>query len=110
MSTAPPRKAAQTAQSPQAGHRPWPRRRRWAATGAGVAVVAVAAVVVAIIRPFGAARSPGAGVSGNAYPTSTASVTERPLSSQTQVQGTVSDAGAYTVVNQAQGTITALPT
>src|SRR5215469_15459961 len=76
---------------------------------AGVAVVAVTAVVVAIIRPFGAARSPGAGVSGNAYPTSTASVTERPLTSQTQVQGTIGDAGAYTVVNQAQGTITALP-
>lgn len=71
--------------------------------------MAVAAVVLAINRPFGAGRSPSAGVSGNAYPTSTATVTERPLSSQTQVQGTVGDAGAYTVVNQAQGTITALP-
>ena len=78
MSTAPPRQAAQTAQSPQADHGHWPRRRRWAA--AGVAVVAVAAVVLAITRPFGAARSPGTGVSGNAYPTSTATVTERPLS------------------------------
>ena len=109
MSTAPPKQAAQTTQSPQADHEHWPRRRRRAAAGAGVAAVAVAAVVLAITRPFGAGRSSGAGVSGNAYPTSTATVTERPLSSQTQVQGTVGDAGAYTVVNQAQGTITALP-
>jgi hypothetical protein len=71
--------------------------------------VAVAAAVLAIARPFGAGRSSGAGVVGNTYPTSTATVTERSLSSQTQVQGTVGEAGAYTVVNQAQGIITALP-
>jgi hypothetical protein len=109
MSTTTPGQAAQTAPSPQAAHEHWPRRRRWAAAGAAVAAVAVAAVVLAVTRPFAAARPPGAGGSGNAYATGTATVTERPLSSQTQVAATVGDAGTYTVVNQAQGTITALP-
>ena len=36
-------------------------------------------------------------------------VTRQSLTSQTQVTATLGDAGTYSVVNQAQGTITALP-
>ena len=56
---------------------------------------------------FGRAGSPGAAHS--AYRTSTATVTRRTLVSQTQVNATLGDAGSYNVVNQASGTITALP-
>jgi Putative peptidoglycan binding domain len=38
-----------------------------------------------------------------------ATVTQRTLSSQTQVNGTLGYAGSYSVVNQAKGTFTALP-
>jgi peptidoglycan hydrolase-like protein with peptidoglycan-binding domain len=81
-------------------------RRRWAAAGA-VLVVAAAAVAVVLTDPFGrpAAQEP----SGTAYRTATATVTRRPLASQTQVDATLGYAGAYTVVNQARGTITWLP-
>jgi hypothetical protein len=84
-----------------------PGRRRWAA--AGVVVVAAGAVVAGVSGAFGGHGHANAGVAGNAYPTSTATITRRTLSSQTQVDATLGDAGAYTVVNQAQGTITALP-
>jgi hypothetical protein len=53
--------------------------------------------------------SPGAGTASSAYRTSTATVTRRSLASQTQVAATLGDAGTYSVVNQAQGTITELP-
>ena len=46
---------------------------------------------------------------GGAFRTSTALVTRRTLVSQTQVSATLADAGAYTIVNQATGTITTLP-
>jgi hypothetical protein len=81
-------------------------RRRWAAAGAAVVVV-VAAVVVAFTDPFRAPAS--AGAAGGSYHTSTATVTRRPLTSQTQVNATLGNAGSYSVVNQATGTITALP-
>jgi hypothetical protein len=71
--------------------------------------VAVAAVVLAITDPFGTPGSPGAGAAGNSQPVATAIVTLRSLASQTQVAATLGDVGSYTVVNQAQGTITALP-
>jgi hypothetical protein len=79
------------------------RRRRWAA--AGVVLVGAAGVTV----PFVHHRAPQPDPSGTAYPTSTAAVTRRSLASQSQVDATLGYAGTYTVVNQAQGTITALP-
>ena len=45
----------------------------------------------------------------NADPTSLATVARQDLSSQTQVSATFGYAGSYSVVNQAQGTVTALP-
>lgn len=85
------------------------RSRRWAAIGAVVVAAAAAAAVLAVTDPFRPSGSAGA-AAGEAYHTATAPVTMRSLSSQTTVNGTLEKAGSYTVVNQAQGTITALPT
>jgi len=79
-------------------------RRRWVIS-AVVAVVVAAAGAVAVADPLASPRSPGS----NPYPIATATVTRQSLTSQTQVQATLGDAGAYSVVNQAQGTITELP-
>ncbi len=104
---------AATASGPAApdaelSRRPRHRRRRWVVAG-GVVVLAVAIGVLVITDPFGGSSTPSAGVVDNAYPTSVATVTRQPLSSQTQVNGTLGYAGSYTVVNQAQGTVTELP-
>jgi hypothetical protein len=84
------------------------RRRGRLVAGVLVAAGAVAAVVAGVTGAFGGSGSPGAGT-GSAYHTSTATVTRRSLTSQTQVDATLGDAGAYNIVNQAQGTITQLP-
>ena len=75
-------------------------RRRWIAGGAVVVVVA-AAVALAVTNSFRARASPNTG--GVFYQTSTATVTRQSLTSQTQQDATVGDAGSYSVVNQAQG-------
>jgi hypothetical protein len=80
------------------------RRNRWVAAAAAAGVAAVA-VTAGVLRGAG---SPAASA-GSAGRTSTATVTRRTLSSQTQLPGTLGDAGAYSVVNQAAGAITALP-
>jgi hypothetical protein len=84
------------------------RRRGRLVAGVLVVMGAVAAVVAGVTGAFGGSGSPGAGTS-SAYHTSTATVTRRPLTSQTQVDATLGDAGTYSIVNQAQGTITGLP-
>jgi hypothetical protein len=82
------------------------RRLRWAA--AGVTVVAVGAVVVAVAGAFG--RPGSSGASSDSVPrTGTVVVTRQTLTSQTQVNATLADAGSYSLVNQAIGTLTALP-
>jgi len=87
-----------------------PRRRRRTVIAALVVVVLVAAGVgVAVADPFGATKSEGSGVVDNADPTSTATVTQQSLASQIQVQATLGFAGSYNVINQAPGTVTALP-
>ena len=90
------------------GARPF-RRRRWIVVGI-LFVIAAAAVGVGVADPFGPSASSGTGTADNAYPTSLSTVTQRSLTSQTQVSATLGYAGSYSVVNQAQGTITALPT
>jgi len=86
------------------------RKRRRGRVTAGVVVVAAAtAAVVAGVSGAFRSGSPGAGTASSAYRTSTATVTRRSLASQTQVAATLGDAGTYSVVNQAQGTITELP-
>jgi hypothetical protein len=79
------------------GHR---GRRRWIAGGTVVVIVA-AAVALAVTDPFRARASSDTG--GVSYQTSTATVTRQSLTSQTQEDATLGDAGSYSVVNQAQG-------
>jgi hypothetical protein len=82
------------------------RRGRWVAVGA-VAAVVTAAVVTGAAGAFG---GPGPAAGTDTIPrTSTATVTRQSLTSQTQVEATLGDSGSYSVVNQAAGTITALP-
>ena len=73
-----------------------------------VTVAAVAVVVAGVSGVFGSG-SPGAATASSAYRTSTATVTRQSLTSQTQVAATLGDAGTYSVVSQAQDTITELP-
>jgi hypothetical protein len=91
------RAAAEDAEAAAGGHR---SRRRWIAGGAVVAVVA-AAVALAVTNPFRARASSNTG--GVSYQTSTWTVTRQSLTSQTQEDATLGDAGSYSVVNQAQG-------
>lgn len=84
------------------------RRRRWIVVAVAVVIIAAAAWV-GVTDPFKSTDSPASGLADNAYPTSTATVNQQPLSSQTQVDATLGYAGTYEAVNQAQGTITALP-
>jgi hypothetical protein len=64
---------------------------------AGMGLVLVAAVVVVLVSdPFDGANEPG-GVADNATATSLATVTRRPLSSQTPVNGTLGYAGASSI-------------
>jgi hypothetical protein len=73
-----------------------------------IVVVAATAAAIAVAGVWNRTAAPGAGGTG-AYKTSTATVTRRTLVSQTQVNATLADAGSYSVVNQASGTLTRLP-
>jgi hypothetical protein len=72
-------------------------------------VLVAAGVSVAIVNPFASGGSSRPRVAGNADPTSLATVARQDLSSQTQVPATLGYAGSYSVVNQAAGTVTAVP-
>jgi peptidoglycan hydrolase-like protein with peptidoglycan-binding domain len=76
----------------------------------GVVVVGLGAggVAVAIANPFSSPSPSNAGVVDNAAATSLARVTQRTLSSRTNVNGTLGYAGTYAVLGQMPGTITAL--
>jgi hypothetical protein len=84
------------------------RGRRWRAVLAAIVVVAIVAAALAVAGVWKGTAAPGAGGAG-AFKTSTAIVTRRTLVSQTQVSATLEDAGSYTIVNQASGTVTSLP-
>jgi hypothetical protein len=75
-----------------------------------VVVLVVAGVAVAVTKPFDASGASHPSVVDNADPTGIQAVTRQDLSSQTQVSATLGYAGSYSVVNQAQGTVTSLPT
>ena len=83
------------------------RRRRFLVIGLVVVLAAAGYVVVA--KPFSGSSAPPGGVADNADPTSTTTVRVQDISSQTQVSATLEYSGSYTVVNQAQGTVTSLP-
>jgi hypothetical protein len=74
-----------------------------------VVVVVGAGAYVAIARPLGLSSGTPSGSIDNGAATSLQTVVQRPLSSQTDVSATLGYAGSYSVVNQAQGTVTSLP-
>jgi hypothetical protein len=82
--------------------------RRWRAALVVIVVVAAAAAAIAVAGALKGTAAPRAGGAG-AFKTSTAMVTRRTLVSQTQVSATLTDAGSYSMVNQASGTLTRLP-
>jgi hypothetical protein len=82
--------------------------RRWRAALAVIVIVAIVAAALAVAGVWKGTAAPGTG-RGAAFKTSTALVTRRTLVSQTQVSATLGDAGSYTIVNQATGTVTSLP-
>ena len=84
-------------------------RRGWVVAGAVAVVVAAAVIAAAAVGVFNGSGSTGPGASGTAYRTSVATVKRQTLVSQSSLSGTLADSGSYTVVNQATGTITALP-
>ena len=71
------------------------RRRRLIA--AVVVLLIVAGVALGVTDPFATSGNSGGGISDNAYPTSVATVTEQPLSSQTQVNATLGYEGSLTI-------------
>jgi hypothetical protein len=86
--------------------RPRPRYRRGRVLiGTAVLVVVVGSGIVAMTDSFGGQAALG---DGNAA-TTLASVTQRDLSSRTNVNGTLGYAGSSSVLGQLPGTITALP-
>jgi peptidoglycan hydrolase-like protein with peptidoglycan-binding domain len=84
-------------------------RRGARATVLGLAAALAAGAALIVIDPFGGSGRADAGVLDNASATSLASVKRQRLSSQRSEVGTLAFAGEYTVVNQAGGTLTALP-
>jgi hypothetical protein len=95
-------------QSPDGRGRPGRRRRRGLLIGLLAAVLAAGGAAVAVAGPFAAASRPSGPASGG-LATSLAVVASGALSSQTQVSATLGYTGSYTVVNQATGTFTWLP-
>ena len=85
--------------------RPWRRKGPWVV--AAVAALVAAVLSLALANPFSSAPSDRRLTSAD--PTGLYTVTRQALSSQTQVSATLGYAGSYTVVNQAQGTLTSLP-
>jgi hypothetical protein len=83
-------------------------RRRWIAATV-LAAVAAAGIAAGITDTRTGGGTGSGGVSDNAYPTSTVTVTRQNLSSEIPVNATLGYAGSYNVVNQASGILTQLP-
>ena len=94
---------------PASAVRPSGRGRRRGSVIGLVVVLAVAGVALAVTKPFATGGPSRPGVVDNADPTGLQTVTRQDLSEQTQVSATLGYAGSYSVVNQAQGTVTSLP-
>jgi HlyD family secretion protein len=85
------------------------RRKTLWLIGAAVALVG-AGVAIAISDPFSSGGTSRPGVADNPGSTSLYTVARQDLSSQAQVSATLGYADSYSIVNQAQGTVTAVPT
>jgi hypothetical protein len=90
---------------------PGERQRRrlipWLLTA--VVVLAGAGAGLAVSGPFSAGGTSQPGAAGNADPTSLHTVQRGTIFSQIPVTATLGYAGSYSVVNQAAGTLTAVP-
>jgi peptidoglycan hydrolase-like protein with peptidoglycan-binding domain len=107
MSAAPtPAPSTTAAAAPRA--RWWRLRPRRRLIAAGALVLAASGVVAAVTFSL-AGGSASSGVVDNGAATSLATVVRRSLTSQIQSDATLGYAGSYSVVNQARGTVTALP-
>lgn len=98
--------------APEPAGGPRPRRhgrRRMLVAGGVLAVLAAVGGTVAGTGVFGTSGHHGSGVIDNSDPTGLATVTRGTLSSQVQVNATLSYAGSYPALNQASGTYTSLP-
>ena len=85
-----------------------PHRRRWRMATGVVVVVAVAGAVTGVL--YSSRGNGGVGSRGRSASLVLGTVTLGTLTSQTAVGATLGYAGSYSVINQAQGTYTALPT
>ncbi len=87
------------------------RRRRRVRVGALVVVIGIVAAIVAVVvaNPFASTSNGPAGFVDNAAPTSLARVTQNTIRSQDPVQGTLGYAGSYSILNEASGAYTRLP-
>ncbi len=74
------------------------RRRRWVAAVVVVVLVAAGVGAAAAAGAFSRSGGTGASTASSGYRTSTAVVTRRSLTSQTQVDATLGDAGTWSVV------------
>ena len=112
MSLAPESTSAEFIEAPTVSHgAEAPRRhRRRVLVTVLVVVVMAGGVAVAVADPFGSTTPSKSDAADNTAPTSLATVSQQALSSETQVDATLGYAGTFSVVNQAQGTVTALPT
>ena len=91
-------RAAGPGRSSPAGNGGQGSRRRWLTAGV-VAAVAVAATTAVLATSVFAANAPaGSAAASSGYRTGTATVTRQTLTSQTEVDATLGDAGAWTVV------------
>jgi len=106
MSATPTPATSTTAAAPRARWRRL-RPRRGLVAGAAVLLIGVGVAVALTIALAGGGGS--SGVVDNGAATSLATVVRRSLSSQTQADATLGYTGSYSVVNQAHGTVTALP-
>jgi hypothetical protein len=74
-----------------------------------VVVLIAGGAALAVTDPFGNHPASATQTASSADPTGYTTITQGPLSSQTQVNATLGYAGSYSAVNQAQGTYTSLP-
>ena len=84
-------------------------RHRWFLIALVVALLSGGGAAAAVFNPFGTSTPSHSGVIDNGAVTSFSTVKQQTISSQVSVDGTLDYADRYGVVNQAQGTITAVP-
>jgi hypothetical protein len=106
-----PSATAESQAAAESPSRPDERRQagKWAWVIAAAVAVIGAVLVVALVDPFSTGPSAPSGSSSGVDATGTYTVVRADLSSQTEVSATLGYGGSSVLVNQAQGTVTSLP-